>query len=73
MPLRNRIACRFCMWRTAWHSRRVEKHQERAEYWSDRHLHYATKHLCVGKPNRVDVSDPPFVAPLDQRAREAGA
>lgn len=73
MNLSDRIACWFCRWRTSVHSRRVEKHQERVEYWRDRHLHFAVRHMLVGKPNAADTSDAPFLPPLEQRAREAGA
>jgi hypothetical protein len=73
MPLRNRIACWFCAWRTRRNEMLAEKYAERACTWSDRHLHFAIRELDEGKPNAADVSEPPFLPPLEQRAREAGA
>jgi hypothetical protein len=71
MSLLNRIACTFCAWRVRRNEALAEKHYERACTWSERHLHFAVKHLLVGAPNTKDVSDPPFL-PIEQRAREAG-
>lgn len=73
MNIFDRVACWFCSWRTKRNEALAEKYAERACTWSDRHLHFAVRHMIAGKPNDTDVSDVPFLPSPEQRAREAGA
>jgi hypothetical protein len=68
----NAIICWFCAWRTRRNEYLAEKYAERACTWSERHLHFALKDMIAGEAKPVDVSNPPFLPPIDQRAREAG-